>query len=120
MADEQEHKDPSPGPTAAGSDPPEAAPEATVAPAEALVKGLGLLLQAAVGGAEAMRTGVEKVGVPKTFEQVGRQIESVATTALRGLEQVVRELGRAATAGPAADPASKAPAGTPGGDERHP
>jgi hypothetical protein len=106
MADEQEHEDETPGAPAAGSAPPEAAPDPTVAPAEALVRGLGLLFQAAVGGAEAMRTGVEKVGVPKTFEQVGRQIETVATTALRGLEQVVRELGRAATAGAADKPTS--------------
>jgi hypothetical protein len=68
------------------------------------VKGLGLLLQAAVGTAESMRVGVEKAGVPKAFEDVGRQLEGVATAALRGLEQLVRAAGPAASASRTSEP----------------
>lgn len=80
-----------------------------VPPADALVQGLGLLWQAARGAAENLNRRVEKVGIEKTIAGAGQAFENAATTALRGLEQVVRSVGKAAGAAVGAPVAGEEP-----------
>ena len=88
--------------------PPKARQE--LPPADALVQGLGLLWQAARGAAEGLNKRVEKAGVERTIGQAGQAFENAATTALRGLEQVVRSVGRAAGAAAGTRVAGEEPA----------
>jgi hypothetical protein len=72
MVDDKDGTDESSSRAPAGGEARADEASAAPAPAEAFVKGLGLLLQAAVGTAESMRVGVEKAGVPKAFELPAR------------------------------------------------
>ena len=101
-----------PGPQAAAAPPNGAA--APLRPAEAFVRGLDMLFQAARGTAKAVQTHAEKAGVPQAMQEAGRQLEGVAGNALRGLEQFVRTLGRpsaVADAKPQDGPSAQSPAG---------
>jgi hypothetical protein len=74
------------------------APREPLPPAEALTKGLGLLFQAALGTANAVKESVERGTVHRNISDAGKHLESAASAALRGLEQLVRGVGRPAAA----------------------
>jgi hypothetical protein len=96
--------------------------EAPLPPREALAKGLGLLFQAALGTASAVKESVERGGVHRNISDAGRHIESAASAALRGLEQVVRNVGRAADGAARPEPPKAPPAEptAPSADEAKP
>lgn len=74
-------------------------PDGDLPPVQALAKGLGLLWRAAQGTAKGVRDEVEQAGVRDAMKDAGRHLESAATSALRGMEQLVRAVGRPVSSG---------------------